>query len=285
VTPAARRQVIEILTTEHRLSVRRACRAAGLARAAWYAPVIDPAVRDAAVIDVLQALVADHGRWGFWKCYDRMRLDGHPWNHKKVHRVYCALRLNLPRRTRRRVPPRFRQTLAAPTRLNEVWALDFMHDALYGGRRFRTLNVLDEGNRQGLAIEVGTSIPATRVIRVLSQLIALYGRPDRLRLDNGPELISQALTEWCGHRGIGLLYIQPGKPVQNAFIERFNRTYREEILNAYLFHSTQEAQALSDAWLVDYNERRPHDALGRVPPLTYLPRVLPTPESHNSWSA
>jgi putative transposase len=285
VTPAARRQVIEVLTTEHRLSVRRACRVAGLARAAWYDPPTDPAVRDAAVIDVLQELVTDHGRWGFWKCFARMRLDGHPWNHKRVYRVYCALRLNLPRRTRRRVPPRFRQTLVAPTRLNEIWAIDFMLDALYGGRRFRTLNVLDEGNREGLAIEVGTSIPATRVIRVLSQLVALYGRPERLRLDNGPELTSQALTEWCGQRGIGLQYIQPGKPVQNAFIERFNRTYREEVLNAYLFHSTQEAQQLSDAWLVDYNERRPHDALGRVPPLTYLPRVLTAPESTNSWSA
>jgi putative transposase len=246
---------------------------------------VDPAVRDAAVIDVLQALVAEHGRWGFWKCYDRIRLDGHPWNHKRLYRVYCGLRLNLPRRTRRRVPPRFRQALIAPTRLNEVWAIDFMLDALYGGRRFRTLNVLDEGNREGLAIEVGTSIPATRVIRVLSQLVALYGRPDRLRLDNGPELTSQVLTEWCAQRGIGLQYIQPGKPVQNAFIERFNRTYREEVLNAYLFHSTQEAQQLSDAWLVDYNERRPHDALGRVPPLTYLPRVSSRPESNNPWSA
>jgi putative transposase len=285
VTPTARRQVIEILTTEHQLSVRRACRVAGLARAAWYTPLVDPAVRDAAVIDALQGLVADHGRWGFWKCFDRMRLDGHVWNHKKVHRVYCALRLNLPRRTRRRVPPRFRQALAAPTRLNEIWAIDFMHDALYGGRRFRTLNVLDEGNREGLAIEIGTSIPATRLIRVLSQLVALYGRPDRLRLDNGPELTSQALTEWCAQRGIGLHYIQPGKPVQNAFIERFNRTYREEVLNAYLFHSTQEAQALSDAWLVEYNEQRPHDALGRVPPLTYLPRVSTRPESPNPWSA
>ena len=277
--------MIEVLTTEHRLSVRRACRVVGLARAAYYHPLVDPAVRDAAVIEVLQDLVAEHPRRGFWKYYDRMRLDGHPWNHRRVYRVYCALRLNLPRRTKRRVPPRFRQVLLAPTRLNEVWAIDFMHDALYGGRRFRTFNVLDEGNRESLAIEVGTSLPASRVIRVLSQLVALYGRPDRLRLDNGPELTSQVLTEWCAQRGIGLQYIQPGKPVQNAFMERFNRTYREEVLNAYLFHSTHEAQQLSDAWLVDYNERRPHDALGRVPPLTYLPRVSTPSESRSSWSA
>ena len=171
----------------------------------------------------------------------------------------------------------------APTRLNEIWALDFMHDALYGGRRFRTLNVIDEGNREGLAIEVGVSIPASRVVRVLDQLLALYGRPAAIRIDNGPELTSQTLTDLAIARGITLIYIQPGKPVQNAFIERFNRTYREEVLNAYLFHSTAEAQALSDAWLVDYNEHRPHDALGRVPPLTYLPRVLPVPESRNPW--
>jgi putative transposase len=120
---------------------------------------------------------------------------------------------------------------------------------------------------------------------VLSQLVALYGRPMALRLDNGPELTAQAFTDWCQQHGIGLLYIQPGKPVQNAFIERFNRTYREEVLDAYLFHTTHEAQQLSDAWLADYNERRPHDALGRVPPLAFLSRVTSPPESTNTWSA
>ena len=190
MTPTARRQAIEVLTTEHELSVRRACRVVGLARTAWYTSPVDPAVRDATVIEALMAIVETRPRWGFWKCYDRLRLDGQTWNHKRVHRVYCALRLNLPRRTRRRVPPRFRHVLIAPTRLNAIWALAFMHDALYGGRRFRTLNVIDEGNREGLAIEVGVSIPASRVVRVLDQLIALYGRPDAIRLDNGPELIS-----------------------------------------------------------------------------------------------
>lgn len=145
--------------------------------------------------------------------------------------------------------------------------------------------MLDEVNREGLAIEVGTSLPASRVIRVLGQLVALYGRPDRLRLDNGPELTSQVLKEWCAQRGIGSQYIQSGKPVQNAFMERFNRTYREEVLSAYLFHSTHGAQQFSDAWLIYYNERRPHDALGRVPPLTYLPRVSTPSGSSNSWSA
>jgi hypothetical protein len=122
VTPTARRQVVEVLTTEHELSVRRACRVVGLARTAWYTPPADPAVRDAAVIEALQTVVETHARWGFWKCYDRLRLDGRQWNHKRVHRVYCALRLNLPRRTRRRVPPRFGTSRPARTRSATCWS-------------------------------------------------------------------------------------------------------------------------------------------------------------------
>ena len=155
---------------------------------------------------------------------------------------------------------------------------------LYGARRFRTLNVRDEGNREGLAIEVGTSIPAPRVVRVLDQLAALSGCPQALRLDNGPELMAQVVVDWCDRHGMVRLDIQPGTPVQHAFIERFNRTYREEILDASLFVSTPEVQQLSDAWLITYNEHRPHDALGRVPPLTYLARVTPRSESNCTWS-
>ena len=153
---------------------------------------MDATARDAAVIDGLQRVVAANPRWGFWKCYDRLRLDGHTWNHKRVYRVYCGLGLHLPRRTRRRVPPRMRRALVGPDQLNAIWPLDFMHDTLYGGRLFRTLNVLDAGNREGLASEVGTSIPAPRVVRVLDQLVALYGCPQALRLDNGPELTARA---------------------------------------------------------------------------------------------
>src|SRR5262245_44840762 len=160
---------------------------------------------------------------------------------------------------------------------------DFMHDTLYGGRRFRTLNVLDEANREALAIEVGASIPATRVVRVLEQLLALYGRPQALRLDNGPELTAEVFTAWCDAQQIALRYIQPGKPDQNAFIERFNRTYREEVLDAYVFASLSEVQALTDDWLLAYNERRPHDALGRIPPTRFLPRPPAPAESSSAW--
>jgi len=268
---------------EHRLPVRRTCRVIGLSRAAWYRPPTPWTVRDAEVIDALNAVVAQRSRWGFWKCYDRLRLEGRPWNHKRVHRVYCALRLNIPRRTRRRVPRRFRQPLIAPTGLNGIWAMDFMHDALYSGRRIRTLNVIDEANREGLAIEVGTSIPAARVVRLMEQLIMIYGRPAAIRLDNGPELIAQEFIDWCDKHGIDLLYIEPGKPDQNAFIERFNRTYREEVLDAYAFESVSQVQQISDDWLIDYNQERPHDSLGSVPPATFMPRNY-RGLSTNEWS-
>ena len=147
-----------------------------------------------------------------------------------------------------------------------------MHDALYGGRRFRTLNVLDEGNREGLAIQIGTSIPSARVIRLMEQLIEVYGRPAALRIDNGPELTAEAFVDWCRQKAIELRYIQPGKPDQNAYIERFNRSHREEVLSAYVFESIEQVQLLTDEWLRTYNEERPHDSLGRVPPLTFMPR-------------
>jgi putative transposase len=270
--PSAKRQIAEVLVTEHHLPVLRACRVVRLSRPAYYRPPVPASRRDAAVIAALTALVARYGRWGFWKLFDRLRAEGHRWNHKRVHRVYCALRLNLPRRTTRRVPRRPRQPLVAPTVLNAIWALDFMTDTLYDRRRVRVLTILDEGNREALDVVAGISLPSVRVTRILDALVAVYGCPAAFRVDNGPEFTAQPFVEWCAAHGVTILYIQPGKPDQNAFIERFNRTYRTEVLNAYLFDSVTELQAITDAWLPVYNAERPHDSLGRVPPHTFLPR-------------
>ena len=255
--------------TVHGLPVQRACRAVGLGRATYYRPLMDWARRDAPVIAALTTLVAAKSRWGFWKCWGRLRLDGHPWNHKRLWRVYCQLRLNLPRRTKKRLPARLRQPLDVIPHPNAVWAVDFMSDTLYGGRRFRTLNVLDEGVREGLAIEIDTSLPAERVIRTLEQVVAWRGQPQAIRLDNGPELIAERFMTGCAERAIELRYIQPGKPEQNAFIERFNRTYRTEVLNAYVFESLEQVREISVEWLQSYNEERPHDALAGLPPAIY----------------
>lgn len=258
--------------TEHGLAVARACRIVRFSRAAYYRDRRPALERDEAVISALQELVERHPRHGFWKCFDRLRRRGHGWNHKRVHRVYCALGLNQMRRTKRRVAKRPRQPLQAPQRLNQVWALDFMADALYGGRKLRTLNVIDEGNRECLAIEVATSIPSVRVVRVLDELVAIHGKPKAIRMDNGTELTAGPFTEWCDARGIEKRFIQPGKPDQNAFIERFNRSYREDVLDAYVFGSVDEVREVTAEWLDDYNHERPHDSLGRVPPRTFLPR-------------
>ncbi len=186
--------------------------------------------------------------------------------------MYKALGLNQKRRTKRRLPKRLRQPLDAPAALNHTWAMDFVHDALYGGRRFRALTILDEGNREGLAIVPGFSIPSRRVVQVLEELISVHGKPNALRVDNGPEFIAEALADWCREEGIELHYIQPGKPDQNAYIERFNRSYRQGVLDAYVFESMRDIRTATEEWLKDYNTERPHDSLGRVPPLTFLPR-------------
>ena len=258
---------------EHEVSVRRACAAVRLSRSAYYRKPNGSGMRDGAVIEALNSTLESHPRWGFWKCYDRLRLDGKPWNHKRVLRVYREMRLNLPRRTKKRVPTRERQTLEVPEAVNAIWALDFMSDALYQGRRYRTLNIIDEGVREVLDIVIDTSIPGGRVVRTLEQLSRWRGLPQAIRCDNGPELISQVLVDWCKENDVELRYIQPGKPNQNAYIERFNRTYREEVLSLHLFDSLNQVREVTYRWIESYNETRPHDALGRVPPAVFRRRL------------
>jgi len=144
---------------------------------------------------------------------------------------------------------------------------------------------LHEGDREALAIEVAISIPSARVIRVLEELIEVHGAPGAFRLNNGPELTSEAFLAWRAARGIEVRHIQPGKPDQNAFIERFNRSYREGVLDAYVFATLAEVQAVTAEWIEDYNNERPHDSLGGLPPLTFMPRHQPASESRSGLSA
>jgi putative transposase len=148
--------------------------------------------------------------------------------------------------------------------------MDFMSDALYAGRRFRTLNILDEGIRELLAIVIDTSIPSGRVIRTLDQLLDWRGKLSVIRVDNGPEFCAQAFIDWRKERGIDIRYIQPGKPNQNAFIERFNKSYCNEVLDAHLFSTLEQVREVTEGWMKIYNEYRPHDALGRILPAMYL---------------
>jgi putative transposase len=265
---------VSYLVAEHELSVSRATAAVKLSRTAYYRKPRPKRVgNDGPVIDALNELVEENLRWGFWMCFDRLRLDGHPWNHKRVWRVYCEMKLNLPRRKKKRLPQRERQSMEVIPLPNQVWSMDFMSDALYRGRRFRTLNILDEGVREALAIVVDTSIPSGRVIRTLDQLVEVRDKPTAVRCDNGPEFCAQALIDWCKERGIEIRYIQPGKPNQNAFIERFNKSYRDEVLDAHLFATLEQVREISETWKTKYNEYRPHDALGHMPPAMYMRKL------------
>ena len=208
-------------------------------------------------------------RWGFGKMADYLRNQGFGWNRKRIYRVYCELHLNLRVKPKKRLPRRVPQVLSQPEAANQSWSLDFMSDSLASGRAFRTLNILDDFNREVLWIEVDTSLPAERVVRVLEQLLSWRGKPAKIRMDNGPELISQRLENWAQEKHIELLHIQPGKPAQNAYIERFNRTFREDVLDAYLFSSLEEVHLIVDDWMEEYNLIRPHEALQGLPPYQF----------------
>jgi len=159
-----------------------------------------------------------------------------------------------------------------------------MRDSLYCGKIFRTLNVIDEANRECLTIDIGTSIPSVRLIRTLDRLIDYYGKPQAIRLDNGPEMTSDKFVEWARDRDIRIRYIQPGKPNQNAFIERFNRSYRNEVLNAHLFDNIGQVQAITEQWLHEYNKNRPHQSLGNVPSVQFMPRPPMVPRPYDGLS-
>ena len=262
------------MTEEMGLKVTRACSAARLSRAAYYRAGIDRAERDRPIIEALNEIVAVELRWGFWKCYDRLRHLGRPWNHKRVHRVYREMRLNQVRRTKKRIPRRERVSFLINPKPNAVWAIDYMHDALYGSRAFRCFNVVDEADRGGLGIEIAMSLPAVRIIRVLDELVEIHGCPAAIRCDNGPEFLSKAFTDGCQAKGIKILYIQPGKPDQNAIIERFNGSFRREVLDAHIFESIIDAREIAEDWLRRYNEIRPHDSLGSLPPAKYREKII-----------
>jgi len=255
------------LLVQEKLSVRRACRIVSLPRSVMSYKKISR--DDSSLIDALRELVDKHPTIGFWKCYYRLRRKGYGCNHKRLYRVYTLLRLNVRRKVKRRVPQRVKQPLLIPSAANEGWSMDFMCDSLVDGRRFRLLNIIDDYNRESLAIEIDTSLPAMRVIRALNRLIETRSKPKVIRVDNGPEFISDRLQQWCDEQKIALQFIQPGKPSQNAFVERNNGSLRKELLDAYLFYSLQEVREMSEEWRQDYNCERPHESLGNVPPVEF----------------
>jgi putative transposase len=215
----------------------------------------------------LIALCNSHRKWGFGLCFLYLRnVKGFTWNHKRVYRIYRDLELNFRIQPKRRLIREKPKALEIPVHCNLSWSIDFMHDQLEDGRSFRLLNIIDDHNREGLGVEIDFSLPADRVIRALDQIMEWRGKPRQIRCDNGPEFISEKIQSWAKRQGIILLYIQPGHPEQNAYIERYNRTMREELLNQYLFESLGEVQDQATEWLWQYNHNRPHMGNGGVTP-------------------
>lgn len=225
---------------------------------------------DSEVIDQLSALADLHQQWGFWMMYHRLRKLQYKWNHKRVYRVYTAMRLNMRNKRKKRLPARVKEPLLCPIYPNVTWSLDFMHDTLQNGKTIRTLNVIDDFNREVLSITIDTSLPSRRVIMELNKLVEWRGKPEKIRSDNGPEFIAEAVKKWCVDQQIEWQYIQPGKPTQNSLIERFNRTFRQDVLDSFMFENLSQAREYANAWAWMYNNERPHSSLGYNTPVEFL---------------
>jgi len=275
VRPSRRREMAKVAVFKGRLSIRAACAAFTISETCfrYQAKLSD---ENAEIADWLEVLTCRHRNWGFKLCFLYLRnVKGFGWNHKRVYRIYCELALNLRIKPKRRLYREKPEPLVVPETINDMWSMDFMHDQLGDGRSFRTFNVIDDFNREGLGIEVDFSLPATRVIRSLNQIIEWRGTPCTIRCDNGPEYVSEILATWAEKRGIGLQFIQPGKPQQNAYVERYNRTVRYDWLNQYIFETIEEVQEEATAWLWTYNNERPNMAIGGITPKQKLAMGIP----------
>lgn len=273
--------MVDLMLQDYSLSIRAACRAINISRTMYsYRPDTD---KDQPVIEALLELVDRYPRYGFGKLFPLIRRQGHTWNHKRVHRVYCCLKLNMRRKGKKRLPNRHPEPLRVPESINQCWSADFMSDALWSGRRFRTFNVVDDFNREVLTIDIDINLQARRIIRALDRIALWRGYPAKLRVDNGPELTSVLMAEWAETHSVTLEFIQPGKPTQNSFIERFNRTYREEVLDMYVFKHLSEVRNITERWIDEYNEQRPHESLGNLTPREYMIIKNQQPDYTLTW--
>ena len=262
--------MIDEVKTAKQTSVRRSCSVLGLRRQTYYRRKQGhrPEEVDQVIADILHRVTKRFIAWGFWIVFHYLRRQGHPWNHKRVYRIWKAEELHLRLPPKRPKIRREYQDLLAPERINEGWAVDFLSDWVVGPgqEKVSIINIMYECSRKALWIEAYSSISAKTLIEVLNQVIKWRGCPAYIRCDNGPEFISRQLEEWAAKHGIELRFIQPGKPSQNGLIERLNGTLRTECLNLEWFKSMEELNIQIQEWSVIYNTIRPHSSIGYKTP-------------------
>ncbi|MFD2742380.1 transposase [Sphingobacterium populi] len=208
--------------------------------------------------------------------YGKIRVEGLVWKRKRVLKVYREINLKLRSKRKSRIPSRINDKLIVPKRIKRTWSIDLMSDSFSNGRSFRVPNVMDDYNRESLINEAFYSLPSVRLVQKLKELIFSRPKPRRIRTDNGREFLSKVFVNFCNENDIELQYIQLGKPSQNAYIERLNRTFREDVLDAYLFGSLPEVNAISYEWQIDYNSNYPHKSLNGLSPWLYMKESLKT---------
>ena len=268
--PSQRKEMAQAAIAQHNISISLACRLFKVSQTCYrYSAKLSD--ENAFIADWLIKLTHNQRNCGFGLCFLFLRnVKGYKWNHKRVYRIYRELELNLRIKPKKRLIREKPEPLTVPEAINQMWSMDFMHDQLSDGRSYRLFNVIDDFNREGLAIDVDLSLPAERVKRSLEQIIEWRGKPKRIRCDNGPEYISHTLAKWAKDKGIELMFIQPGNPQQNAYVERFNRTVRYDWLGHHLFESIEEVQHRATNWLWTYNHERPNMGLGGITPIQKL---------------
>ena len=283
VGPRAEREAVRVAREEGQLSERRACGLIGMNRGSWRYQRKER--NEAALRARLRELAGERPRFGYRRLHRLLRREKEngraKWvvNHKRVYRLYREEGLAMRRRKSKRFRAEARVPLVLPRRANQMWTMDFTRDSLASGRKFRTLNLMDGYTREALWLEMDTSLPGLRVAQVLERVAQERGLPETIQVDNGPEFISRVVDQWAYTNGVALHFIDPGKPVQNAFIESFNGKFRDECLNQNWFTSLEDARQIIEAWRKDYNTVRPHSSLGYLTPEEYAAAVTARPAS------
>jgi putative transposase len=273
VTPAARRGVVAHAVATHGVSERRACRALDVDRSSHRYRSRRP--DDAALRVRLRALAQARRRFGYRRLFILLRRDGEPSGRNRIYRLYREEGLSVRKRRARRRAVGTRAPILVEARKNARWSVDFVHDQMANGRRFRIFNVVDDVTRECLAAIADTSISGVRVARELTALITRHGRPGMIVSDNGTEFTSNAVLTWAGAFAIDWHYIAPGKPMQNAYVESFNGRMRDELLNESLFFGLAHARDEISAWVTDFNTERPHSALAYLTPTAFAATLTP----------